>query len=486
MVERAWSEDGEEAIAKALETFCLGGDGYGGGYGGDGDGDGEMTPQHHDRLLRRAAAECLISSEEAARLNGSEILRAMFDRRLHEYHRQQEAEEGRKTALSEAQSEQQEKLVKGAKGRNQGKIEKKGVEEEPVPGIQMFSANNVEGTGQRGGEGEGGAGDVFAPQGPDLTIFSRSPSRHQRSLSEDEDGLLLLSSTPDLYSFHTQVFVSPIKHQGRPEQRLHFSDDEEGFKYGAEIIPSELKPPSAAASSMDASDLLRLTASKHLILASGAKGEGFGHEFGGGMPALRAIHTSSSKHQGLVRYSEEIDPLRADHQGSHPGIYTFDRTSNSTTKLQCDRVQKSGISFKPEHLSPVHSPSAEHALRYRSDAPYVPWIPKGGLQLMVSDKEDVLFGWEERKEIGLLAEGGGCSQRCVLKRSGIVKESFENYVRQVRSSGSSNSSTQQAYERQGLTTAGGKSSHSSRDEDRANQAASRGPQRAATSQSRRR
>ena len=89
--------------------------------------------------------------------------------------------------------------------------------------------------------------------------------------------------------------------------------------------------------------------------------------------------------------------------------------------------------FSPNHSSLSGSLSfykestanIDDALYYHNDAPYVPWVPKGGMKLMTSDKSDLMNGWKERRDVGQFIEN--TKHKCVLQRANVIKESFETF-----------------------------------------------------------
>jgi len=72
-------------------------------------------------------------------------------------------------------------------------------------------------------------------------------------------------------------------------------------------------------------------------------------------------------------------------------------------------------------------PDMNDSIYHHNDAPYVPWIPQGGMKMMVSDKTDVLNGWRERRDVGDYVESTRSS--AILRRSGVIKNSFESFSR---------------------------------------------------------
>jgi hypothetical protein len=56
-----------------------------------------------------------------------------------------------------------------------------------------------------------------------------------------------------------------------------------------------------------------------------------------------------------------------------------------------------------------------------------PWIPPGGLNVMVSDKTDIFFGHEENRDVGMTVDN--TKNKTVIGRQKFVREAFEKYCK---------------------------------------------------------
>jgi hypothetical protein len=63
-------------------------------------------------------------------------------------------------------------------------------------------------------------------------------------------------------------------------------------------------------------------------------------------------------------------------------------------------------------------------------ASYGPWIPQGGMGVMLSDKSDRVLSWEEKRDILRFCPCDSTEVRTVLKRQNVVRHSFEGYSKQ--------------------------------------------------------
>jgi hypothetical protein len=416
-------------LTKALELFCM-----------EHLSEEAGCSKHR---LRLAAVECLVPLTDLNSMTNSEIIRAMYNHRLSKFRNISDKTEagilqmrlGKQAGVSEVH------VHVGGEVALQ----------DLVPGVSVLTEDNKD-------ECELSLQTELGPLGsaPHSRIGSNQSRSRTRALtpgsravsplhlggpSEDEECdafFLTANTTPDRHSTPLQVFMSPIQ-QGRQRDgqrqrqshsHTHSHSQSNGERFDNDddsIDPKQLTLPNVADTSMDSFDLLRLTRVNSL---GGRKASSVSSDDPLTAKSMRSVHMAQSQHHGLIHYSEELDPLRADHKSDEPGIYMYDRASKSTSKLKSDRVMKCGVTIKSENLCTEHEPSAEHALLWHNDAPHVPWVPKGGLKLMVSDKTDVLLNWRERKEVGLLHDD--TKQRCVVKRQSVVRESFENYARHSR------------------------------------------------------
>lgn len=60
---------------------------------------------------------------------------------------------------------------------------------------------------------------------------------------------------------------------------------------------------------------------------------------------------------------------------------------------------------------------------------YGPWIPNGGMGVMISDKSDPLMSWEENRDVLKYCPYDNTEIRTVLKRQNIIRNSFEGYAK---------------------------------------------------------
>lgn len=74
---------------------------------------------------------------------------------------------------------------------------------------------------------------------------------------------------------------------------------------------------------------------------------------------------------------------------------------------------------------------------------YGPWIPKGGMGVMVSDRSDPLFSWEENRDIARYCDN--TQIRTVLKRQDVIRNSFEGFSRAGLGKGGRKSGFPQTY-----------------------------------------
>ena len=107
---------------------------------------------------------------------------------------------------------------------------------------------------------------------------------------------------------------------------------------------------------------------------------------------------------------------------SMPSDDSFPLTTSSLQKNR-PRTSNSCISLFPEH-SPGFNDSS---IYYYNDSPYVPWIPPGGMKIMVSDKSNAFLNWQERKNIDFDVDN--TKTKTVLKRCDVVRDSFENFAK---------------------------------------------------------
>ena len=344
--------------------------------------------------LRLAAAECAVTSSTKC---NKELVIAMYESRANAYRQFHARKQFRKGCSLPLTINVQNNYVDYRTGEKQISPEGKGNNQE----IHTLSPS----------------------PSPLLPALSPLTATRSRRFSEDEIDNSPFITSPDVRSSPIQAFATPSKKDQhstthRKKSRPHLSDN-------GDLDPKGLLLPEASPARMDTYDILQFTGHNEL-----GKGHGGRSASGGTQLHLRKIHASQSKHQGLVLYSDELNPLRADLRSNNLGVYKYDQVSKSTTLVRPDMIRKSGITVKAGKLSQAHNPTAENALVLEKDRPHIPWIPKGGLDVMVSCKEDMLFGWEERRDIGLLAENN--AQRSILKRQDVVRESFENYARHLQ------------------------------------------------------
>jgi hypothetical protein len=101
-----------------------------------------------------------------------------------------------------------------------------------------------------------------------------------------------------------------------------------------------------------------------------------------------------------------------------------------TTQLISTTQRPHTASFVPHQTMSFYkenTANCDDAIYYHNDSPYIPWVPKGGMKMMISDKTDVLNGWRERREIGNYVETTRSTS--VLKRTGLVRNSFEAFTK---------------------------------------------------------
>ena len=80
-------------------------------------------------------------------------------------------------------------------------------------------------------------------------------------------------------------------------------------------------------------------------------------------------------------------------------------------------------------------------------APAGPWIPPGGLDVMVSDKTDMIFGHEENRDVGLLYET--TKHKTVIGRQHLIRSAFEMYCKETTKVTSDKSNARRARTPQG-------------------------------------
>ena len=113
--------------------------------------------------------------------------------------------------------------------------------------------------------------------------------------------------------------------------------------------------------------------------------------------------------------------------------YFADNSMNDSSALKtkgisgCSTVTRphtalNTLSFYKESVCDVND-----SIYYHNDSPYVPWVPTGGMKMMISDKTDVLDGWRERRAIGDYVET--TRNNAILRRSNVIKDSFESFTK---------------------------------------------------------
>lgn len=95
-------------------------------------------------------------------------------------------------------------------------------------------------------------------------------------------------------------------------------------------------------------------------------------------------------------------------------------------------VSKKMTGFKNTILSTDMKPRTYSSIAVQNDTsapvPLMPWVPKGGIELMQSDKGDMYFNWEERRDLNKLEPVDSTRYKGVVMRQGIIRQSFERYV----------------------------------------------------------
>jgi hypothetical protein len=119
-------------------------------------------------------------------------------------------------------------------------------------------------------------------------------------------------------------------------------------------------------------------------------------------------------------------------QGATTSLIPTDRTAPEVfifSKYHPSTSQFGTLPSLPPASSSFHLSSQSILQPHAGDpfAAYGPWIPKGGMGVMVSDKSDPLLSWEENRDIARYCDN--TEIRTVLKRQGVIRNSFEGFSR---------------------------------------------------------
>lgn len=106
-----------------------------------------------------------------------------------------------------------------------------------------------------------------------------------------------------------------------------------------------------------------------------------------------------------------------------PELYIMSKSHPSLTNI-ATLPSLTGTSTSPSSLkcSQIIQPHAAFPF-----TTYGPWIPKGGMGIMISDKSDPLFSWEENRDIKRFSPYDNTEIRTVLKRQNVIRNSFEGF-----------------------------------------------------------
>lgn len=86
------------------------------------------------------------------------------------------------------------------------------------------------------------------------------------------------------------------------------------------------------------------------------------------------------------------------------------------------------------NISPLKPISSNSVIQPNSAYPFNsfgPWIPNGGMGVMISDKSDKLLNWEENRDVNMYCPYDNTKIKTVLKRQNVIRNSFESYTHNI-------------------------------------------------------
>jgi hypothetical protein len=154
--------------------------------------------------------------------------------------------------------------------------------------------------------------------------------------------------------------------------------------------------------------------------------------------ATKPVTATSAAAVHELKYFLDSSSLSKDQMGRPPPSHLMiptDRTAPEVfivSKYHPSISQFGTLPSLPTASGPSLHLSSQSILQPHAADPfaaYGPWIPKGGMGVMVSDKSDPLLSWEENRDIAKYCPCDNTEVRTVLKRQNVIRSSFEGFSR---------------------------------------------------------